>query len=102
MGGPAPQVRLTRPVAGPICVVRRGPPPLARGEADDHRGVAAAPRHVEAIAGDMAELVQEDGLEVDLAARRVVRALLPGEVAAEDQVTLARPVAPAPAEHGDR
>ena len=48
------------------------------------------PRHVEAVARDMTELVQEDGLEVDLGARvRVVRPLLPGEVGGEDQVAFA-------------
>ena len=63
-------------------------------------GCPAAPRHVEAVPCDMAELVQEDGLEVDLAPRRVVRPLLPGRSrAGSGRVRV--PVAP-PAEDGDR
>ena len=43
------QVRLTRGlVAGAIREVGRRTPPFAGRQSDDHRGVAAAPRHVEA------------------------------------------------------
>ena len=41
-----------------------------------------------AVAGHVAELVQEHGLEVDLRAARVGRAVLPGQVGAQDEVAL--------------
>ena len=43
---------------------------------------------MERVAGDVAELVQEDRLEVDAGPRRVIRPLLPGQIGAEDEVCL--------------
>src|SRR4029079_7287772 len=86
----ARQVRLTRGlVAGAIREVGSRTPPFAGRQSDDHRGVAAPARHMARVARDMADLVQKDRLEVDAGPRRVIRALLPGQVGAEDEVALA-------------